>query len=173
MLGNLFRDQLDRYGELERIAERWQVALHDGPARDAKAVLNADDPLIADLGRDRGGVVYYGVQDDSLALPSMAHAADAKHCRRCGAAYVFDVVYLGHLGHYRCPSCGQARPAPQVIATDVTLQGVRACTLTLHTPAGQAAIELELPGLYNVYNALAGPPWPPRWTSACRASSRG
>ena len=41
----------------------------------------------------------------------MAHAADAKHCRRCGAPYVFDAVYLGHLGHYHCPSCGQARPA--------------------------------------------------------------
>ncbi len=154
VLGNLFRDQLDRYGELDRIAERWDAALHDGPARDAKAVLNADDPLIADLGRDRADVVYYGVQDDSLGLPSMAHAADAKHCRRCGAAYVFDVVYLGHLGHYHCPTCGQARPEPQLIATDVTLRGVRACAFTLHTPAGQADVELELPGLYNVYNAL-------------------
>ncbi|HXW57959.1 MAG TPA: MurT ligase domain-containing protein [Solirubrobacteraceae bacterium] len=154
-LGNLFRDQLDRYGELERIAQRWDRALHEGPAREAQAVLNADDPLIADLGRDRPGVLYFGVQDDSLALPDMAHAADAKHCRRCGEPYVFDVVYLGHLGRYRCPGCGQARPAPEVFATDVTLRGVRASSFTLHTPAGEAAIELALPGLYNVYNALA------------------
>ena len=67
-------------------------------------------PLIADLGRERdAAVLYFGVEDDSLALPGMAHAADAKHCRRCGAPYVFDAVYLGHLGHYHCPSCGQAQ----------------------------------------------------------------
>ena len=104
LLGNLFRDQLDRYGELETIAERW--------ANDVEAerfVLNADDPLIADLGRDRAGALYYGVEDDSLALAGMAHAADAKHCRRCGAPYVFEAIYLGHLGHYHCDSCGQRR----------------------------------------------------------------
>ncbi|HTZ85527.1 MAG TPA: MurT ligase domain-containing protein, partial [Solirubrobacteraceae bacterium] len=142
--------QLDRYGELETIAERW--------ANDLQAkqlVLNADDPLIADLGRERVGTLYFGVQDDSLALPGMAHAADAKHCRRCGAPYVFDAVYLGHLGHYHCPSCGQRRPEPQVWASDVVLEGVRSARFTLHTPAGTAQVALALPGLYNVYNALA------------------
>jgi lipid II isoglutaminyl synthase (glutamine-hydrolysing) len=110
---------------------------------------------VADLGRGRSGTVYFGVDDDSLALPGMAHAADAKHCRRCGSAYVFDVVYLGHLGRYRCPGCGQARPDPGVFATDVVLRGVRSSAFSLHTPAGQAMVELALPGLYNVYNALA------------------
>ncbi len=152
LLGNLFRDQLDRYGELETIAERWQqLVQHDR----AKLVLNADDPLIADLGRERSDAVYFGVDDHSLALPGMAHAADAKHCRRCGAPYVFDAIYLGHLGHYHCPSCGQTRPAPLVWASDVRLEGVRAAHFTLHTPAGSAAVALALPGLYNVYNALA------------------
>ena len=99
--------------------------------------------------------MYFGVDDDSLALPHMAHAADAKHCRNCGAPYLFEAVYLGHLGHYRCPSCGQARPVPAVLATDVRLEGVRAARFTLHTPAGEAEIALPLPGLYNVYNALA------------------
>jgi lipid II isoglutaminyl synthase (glutamine-hydrolysing) len=149
LLGNLFRDQLDRYGELETIAERW--------ANDVAAerfVLNADDPLIADLGRDRDGVLYYGVEDDSLALGGMAHAADAKHCRRCGAPYVFETIYLGHLGHYHCPRCGQRRPAPSVIASDVSLQGVRSASFVLQTPAGRAPVRLALPGLYNVYNAL-------------------
>jgi UDP-N-acetylmuramyl tripeptide synthase len=170
LLGNLFRDQLDRYGELETIAERWAQTLHDGPGRDARLVLNADDPLIADLGRERagidagaddepprggGGVLYFGVEDDSLALPRMAHAADAKHCRNCGAPYLFEAIYLGHLGHYRCPSCGQTRPTPAVRATDVRLEGVRSARFTLHTPAGAAEIALALPGLYNVYNALA------------------
>ncbi len=156
LLGNLFRDQLDRYGELETIAERWDAAVHSGPARASTLVLNADDPAVADLGRGRDApVLYFGVEDDSLALPGMAHAADAKHCRNCGAPYVFDAIYLGHLGHYHCPSCGQSRPAPAVTATDVRLEGVRTARFTLCTPAGAAEVALSLPGLYNVYNALA------------------
>ncbi len=152
LLANLFRDQLDRYGELETIAERWQQLLRDD---DAQLVLNADDPLVADLGREHPGAVYFGMQDDSLALRGMAHAADAKHCRRCGAPYVFDAIYLGHLGRYHCPSCGQSRPAPAVTATNVRLEGVRAAHFTLTTPTGEADVSLALPGLYNVYNALA------------------
>ncbi len=168
LLSNLFRDQLDRYGELETIADSWASTLRGGPARTAALVLNADDPLIADLGRERadrasdageggddGQVVYFGVDDDSLALSAMAHAADAKHCRRCGAPYKFDAVYLGHLGHYHCPGCGRRRPSPTVLAGAVTLEGVRSARFRLSTPAGEAEIELGLPGLYNVYNALA------------------
>ncbi len=151
LLSNLFRDQLDRYGELDAIADSWERALGGVPL----LVLNADDPLIADLGRDRPGVLYFGVQDDSLALAGMAHAADAKHCRRCGAPYMFDAVYLGHLGHYRCPSCGRTRPEPTVLARNVTLEGVRAARFTLSTPVGEAEVGLRVPGLYNVYNALA------------------
>lgn len=155
LLGNLFRDQLDRYGELETIAGRWAAAVNGGTAAQARLVCNADDPLVADLGRERDAVVYYGVDDDSLALAGMAQAADAKHCRRCGAPYVFDTVYLGHLGHYHCPSCGQQRPSPTVFAKSVTLEGVRSSRFQLSTPAGEADVELALPGLYNVYNALA------------------
>jgi UDP-N-acetylmuramyl tripeptide synthase len=149
-LGNLFRDQLDRYGELDTIAARWSLVPLQG-----QLILNADDPMVADLGRGRPEALYYGVEDDSLALAGMAHAADAKHCRRCGAPYLFTSVYLGHLGHYRCPSCCQARPAPAVSAARVTLEGVRASRFTLRTGAGEAEVSLALPGLYNVYNALA------------------
>jgi len=153
LLCNLFRDQLDRYGELETIADRWAAVVASLPS-EAKLVLNADDPLIADLGRGHGGVSYYGVEDDSVALPEMQHASDSKHCRRCGAAYTYETVYLGHLGRYRCPSCGQERPAPTVAAARIELLGTRAASFTLRTPNGNAAIELPLPGLYNVYNAL-------------------
>jgi lipid II isoglutaminyl synthase (glutamine-hydrolysing) len=159
VLGNLFRDQLDRYGETEALAEEWArtVAARSGRSR---FVLNADDPLVADLGRDaegayREGVVYFGIDDTGQALPELQHAFDAKHCRRCGHPYRYERAFVGHLGHYACPNCGADRPAPDVAATRIALHGMRGSSLTVRTPGGELAIELPLPGLYNVYNALA------------------
>jgi len=176
LLSNLFRDQLDRYGELETIVERWEAVTAAFPGA---LVLNADDPAIAGLGgvrplsttdRLRKGsdpgvpktgevpgtspVLFFGVEDDGVALPGLPHATDAKHCRRCGAPYVYETVFLGHLGRYRCPKGDSERPAPQVAAHHVTLEGVRSATFELRTPAGVADVRLPLPGLYNVYNAL-------------------
>jgi UDP-N-acetylmuramyl tripeptide synthase len=148
LLANLFRDQLDRYGELETIADRWAEVV---AAQTGRLVLNADDPLIADLATQ---ALFFGVEDTSLALPALQHASDSKHCRRCGAPYVYDAVLLGHLGHYHCPNGDSTRPAPAVAATDVELHGVRAASFTLRTPEGEVRLELPLPGLYNVYNAL-------------------
>ena len=155
LLANLFRDQLDRYGELELLAERWAELAAEETERGARLVLNADDPLVADLGRGRDGVVYFGLEDDSQALPELQHAADSKHCRNCGHAYEYEAVYLGHMGRYRCPSCGRRRPEPRVAARRVELRGMRGSRLELSTPAGELELELPLPGLYNVYNALA------------------
>ena len=107
VLSNLFRDQLDRYGELERLADDWaeMIAERDGRSR---LVLNADDPLVADLGRDRElrrrtGVTYFGIEDASQALPELQHAHDAKHCRRCGAPYAYERAFVGHLGPLHLP----------------------------------------------------------------------
>jgi UDP-N-acetylmuramyl tripeptide synthase len=157
LLSNLFRDQLDRYGELELLADRWAelVAKEAESGRDVRFVLNADDPLVADLGRDRDGVTYFGVEDDSQALPALQHAADSKHCRNCGTPYEYDAVYLGHMGRYRCPNCGRSRPEPQVAATRVELDGMSGSRIELRTPAGELELRLPLPGLYNVYNAVA------------------
>jgi UDP-N-acetylmuramyl tripeptide synthase len=154
LLSNLFRDQLDRYGELELLADRWAELVErlDGSAR---FVLNADDPLVADLGRGRRQVTYFGLEDDSQALPGMQHAADSKHCRNCGHAYVYEAIYLGHMGRYRCPNCGRERPAAQVAATRVELDGMSGSRVELRTPQGDITMRLPLPGLYNVYNAVA------------------
>jgi lipid II isoglutaminyl synthase (glutamine-hydrolysing) len=151
VLGNLFRDQLDRFGELETIADRWAALVR---TLDQTALaLNADDPLIADLGRDRTGVTYYGIEDPAMAS-EMQHASDSKHCRRCGAAYTYEAVYLGHLGRYSCPSCGQRRPQPAVAAHRIELNGTRDARFELRTPSASVTVSLPLPGLYNVYNAL-------------------
>jgi UDP-N-acetylmuramyl tripeptide synthase len=154
LLGNLFRDQLDRYGELDAIADRWAQAV-DALGAGTRLVLNADDPLIADLRRDRATVTYFGVEDPSVALAEMQHASDSKHCRRCGAAYVYQTIYLGHLGVYACPSCAAHRPGPDVRATEIELHGTHGASFTLAAPAGSARVRCPLPGLYNVYNALA------------------
>jgi UDP-N-acetylmuramyl tripeptide synthase len=152
LLANLFRDQLDRYGELETIADRWEATVAAAPS--TRLVLNADDPLVADLGRDRAHVTYFGVQDDGVALTGMAHASDSKHCRRCGAPYVYDAVYMAHLGRYHCPNGHSDRPQPDVFATGVVLDGTRGARFELHLGGERAHVDLPLPGLYNVYNAL-------------------
>jgi UDP-N-acetylmuramyl tripeptide synthase len=154
LLLNLFRDQLDRYGELELLADRWAELVQELDGR-AGFVLNADDPLVADLGRERRRVTYFGLEDDSQALPGLQHAADSKHCRNCGAAYVYEAVYLGHLGRYQCPRCGRERPRPHVAATRVELEGMSGSRVELRTPQGELSVRLPLPGLYNVYNAVA------------------
>jgi lipid II isoglutaminyl synthase (glutamine-hydrolysing) len=159
VLGNLFRDQLDRYGEMEALADEWAKSVAGRTGR-TRFVLNADDPLIADLGRDpegerREGILYFGIEDPSQALPELQHAFDAKHCRRCGHPYSYERAFVGHLGHYSCPNCGARRPAPEVAATAIELRGMEGSRVEVRTPEGEIAIELPLPGLYNVYNALA------------------
>ena len=159
VLGNLFRDQLDRYGEMEALADEWAKAVASRTGR-TRFALNADDPLIADLGRDAGGerregVLYFGIEDPSQALPELQHAFDAKHCRRCGHPYAYERAFVGHLGHYACPNCGAERPAPEVAATAIELRGMDGSRSLVRTPGGEIEVELPLPGLYNVYNALA------------------
>jgi UDP-N-acetylmuramyl tripeptide synthase len=159
VLGNLFRDQLDRYGEMEALADEWAKTVAARAGRTA-LILNADDPLIADLGRDaderpREGVVYFGIEDSSQALPELQHAFDAKHCRRCGHPYAYERAFVGHLGHYSCPNCGAERPRPDVAATAIELHGMEGSRSTVRTPDGEFELNLPLPGLYNVYNALA------------------
>jgi UDP-N-acetylmuramyl tripeptide synthase len=152
-LGNLFRDQLDRYGELELVAERWRGAMAALPAA-AELVYNADDPQLAAVGEAHAGSVAFGLDDPRVARPSLQHAADSKYCVRCGEPYVYAAAYVGHLGDYRCPSCGHARPTLDVVGRAVELHGLERSAFDLVTPEGTSRVELALPGLYNVYNAL-------------------
>ena len=153
-LGNLFRDQLDRYGELEHVAEGWREAVA-GLDEASTLVVNADDPLVAELARGRAGAVTFGLDDPRHARPALQHAADSKYCVVCGTPYEYAAAYVGHLGDYRCPSCGHARPPLEVAARSLELRGLDGSSFELVAPEGTRRVELALPGLYNVYNALA------------------
>ncbi len=154
---NLFRDQLDRYGEVNLLAERWRAAIRALPPTTTLA-LNADDPTVAalaDASPDRA-VLYFGVDDAASAVEGgeRFEVADSRTCLRCQAPLVYERRFYSHIGHWRCPNCGYARPAPQVHARDVAFDGLSETSFTLITPEGAQPVTLGLPGLYNVYNAL-------------------
>ncbi len=153
-LGNLFRDQLDRYGELEIVAERWRAAIRELPAA-TTLVVNGDDPIVGDLADERHGAIRFGLDDPRQARSGLQHAADSKYCVRCGTPYEYAAIYVGHLGDYRCPACDHRRPGLDVVARDIELRGLLASRFQLVAPVGEVEVELALPGLYNVYNATA------------------
>lgn len=158
VLLNLFRDQLDRYGEIDLLADRWRRALAVMP-QDAVLVLNADDPLVADVGRAYGGrTMAFGLDEGPagghrLQIPE--HAADSRYCYRCGRPYEYTLVTLGHMGHYRCAQCGTARQQPQVRVTGIRLHGADGASLTLAHGETTISLSTVLPGLYNVYDVAA------------------
>jgi UDP-N-acetylmuramyl tripeptide synthase len=148
---NLFRDQLDRYGELEKIATTIESALARLP-EGATAILNADDPRVGEIGLGLARKpLWFGLQDPQVAMRTLPHAADARTCPRCGASLVFSAVYLGHDGVYRCPNHDFERPDPDIFATDIELHGFDSLKMSV----GRTRVSLPVGGLYNAYNALA------------------
>ncbi|MDP8926330.1 MAG: MurT ligase domain-containing protein [Actinomycetota bacterium] len=151
---NLFRDQLDRYGELAYVGKVIASAFEDLSPNGA-VVLNADDPLVASLGRGAKKAVFFGVDDPALGTGTLQHVADSKDCPVCGAALSYDAVYFGHVGTYRCLNCSFARPEPLYVARNVRMDGPKGTDFLLKTPEGEYEARIGLPGLYNVYNALS------------------
>jgi UDP-N-acetylmuramyl tripeptide synthase len=152
---NLFRDQLDRYGEVETVAALWRKAAAEQLGDDVTLVINADDPAVASL-RDcaRGPVLTFGLEDSSQGGADIEHAADARWCLRCGTELSYTTVFYAHIGHWRCPGCGNERPSPDIACTRA-VQSRDALDLTIRTPSGEIALRLPLAGVYNAYNAVA------------------
>lgn len=153
VLGNLFRDQLDRYGELDTIVSRWSVVAAGADA--GRLVLSADDPSIAGLGDGVDGALYFGIEDASVGTHSSQHASEQVRCPRCASSLAYSVWYVGHLGNYRCRRCDWARPQPAVTASAIELLGLGGSRFTLGLDGRQLDVQIALPGLYNVYNATA------------------
>ena len=151
---NLFRDQLDRYGEVETVAAVWRAAVAGLPA-EAAVVLNIDDPSVAALAVvAQGRVLTYGMKDTSSGEGKLEHAADARWCTVCGNELEYSAVVYGHLGHWRCTRCGNTRPEPDVFCGQFRGEA-NGSRLTLKLPGGLVEANLALTGLYNAYNALA------------------
>src|ERR687894_1867587 len=148
---NLFRDQLDRYGELAYTGKVISSAFDDLP-KDGSVVLNADDPLVASLGRSARNPIYYGVDEPGLDTGRLQHIADSKDCPLCGTALDYETVYMGHIGVYDCRNCPFGRPELPYRASRIRFDGARGAEFLLSTPKGETGTRINLPGLYNVYN---------------------
>lgn len=154
VLMNLFRDQLDRHGELESLVTRWEQAVSSlDPG--TRIVANADDPAVATIAAGHGRVTWFGIDDPDIGRDSLPHAADSVRCRTCSARLVHDLVTVGHLGHWRCPDGHERRPDPDVSVTRVGLGGVERVSATVAVGPDQVEIDVGLPGLHNVYNVAA------------------
>ena len=161
VFNNLFRDQLDRYGEVDSVMTYWERAVKMLPAT-TKLVLNADDPATAQLGETFSGkVLYYGIDDLTLDLVSQRSTSerhqvvDTRACPRCGHEYLYDLRFYSHMGHYYCSHCDVRRPQPDVCATHVQLDNFDRLQIQVATATEQKEMMIPLPGLYNIYNALA------------------
>lgn len=132
LLLNLFRDQLDRYGEVDVIVEKWQKTLTQLP-ESTIVIMNSDDPGVAILGQSvPGKVVYFGINDSKQYLKAKEHATDSTFCPNCGSRLSYEGIYYSHIGVWQCTHCSFKRPSPTVYSATS-----------------------PLPGLYNVYNTLA------------------
>lgn len=155
VFNNLFRDQLDRYGEVEKIRKIWMRALAQLDKNNI-LVLNSDDHSVSHLGSVGGAkVIYFGIEDKALSLGKLPHASDFTSCIVCGGKLDYDEIYLAHLGRYRCASCKLTRPKPDVYAEKIYLDETRGFKATIVTPKGRLEVKIKMPGLYNVYNSLA------------------
>ena len=167
LLNNLFRDQLDRYGELATIARSWEAALKTLPAG-STIVANVDDPLIAQIvGGSPARLLPFGLTDQNRAiqLAELPHAADTIRSRASGQTYVYDALYVGHLGAWRTADGSEARPRLAFAGDQIRLNGVESLAMYVEVagpPEITIALEVGVPGLYNAYNALAA-------TAAARA----
>jgi len=155
ILTNLFRDQLDRYGEVDTLRKNWLTALKKLSGK-TTIVLNADDPGIAHLGHNLNcQVIYFGLEDKNVCQGDLSRSADTKYCAYCTTPLTFEIVFASHLGKYFCPKCQKRRPETQVFAQNIKLQGAEESKLSLFLNNHHLPITFQAGGLYNIYNLLA------------------
>ncbi len=154
VLMNLFRDQLDRYGELETTIHKWKKMVESLPET-TKLIINADDPALAYLGSLHQNVQFFGLELTDHASETISHAADSLHCLKCNSPLNFQQVTIGHLGHWECQNCGFSRPNPSFTGDKINLMGLDGSEFIAASKTDSLGIQIPLAGTHNVYNALA------------------
>jgi UDP-N-acetylmuramyl tripeptide synthase len=161
---NLFRDQLDRYGELDTTAKLIQAGIQQTGIMQGqgKLILNADDPLVTTLGQDpalKDNTIYFGIEQVAYqhyretACP-VPFTREVTQCPACQGQLQYGTMIFGHLGHYHCDQCSYARPKPAV-AAEYVLVKPEDSEIHLRYGGKSLGVVLPLPGLFNVYNLLA------------------
>jgi UDP-N-acetylmuramyl tripeptide synthase len=155
---NLFRDQLDRFGELDTTAKLISKGILENKTL---AILNADDPnvsqLVPDCPRMFFGIESVKGQEEKTVTATNGmgpQSMELSYCAHCGAETEYTLVFYGQLGHWSCTSCDHKRPVPRIKASDVEV-GPTGSTFTLTIDERQGDAVVPLPGMFNVYNALA------------------
>lgn len=157
VITNIFRDQLDRFGELHAVARELDRVLEGLPAT-STIVLNGNDPQVANFGlRAKARRIFFGLNTSEIGTSVPDISADVIRCIHCQEDLEYKVAYLSHLGLYRCPNCGYTLPELDIAATSVQLapDGKSPTQVRLHTPVGEMEMTIPLPGVHNVYNAAA------------------
>lgn len=151
---NFFRDQLDRYGELDKTIRFVEDALKMIP--EPRLVLNADDPLVAKIQINSGlAAFFYGMGDNTgLSEKGGFRVREARFCPLCGERLFYSYYHYGQLGNFQCKKCGFQRPHGKVEASGAALYD-GSFSFTIHYPGGSVPVNLPLGGFYNIYNALA------------------
>ncbi len=149
---NLFRDQLDRYGEVTHTLENIREALKGAP--EAVLCLNADCSLTASLADDlTNSVRWFGVEQGAAPSREKPALSDATHCIRCKTEYEYDYITYGHLGGFRCPKCGYRRHKADYAVTDVVEQRPDGSDIVMKVKDDKLLVTVNLPAMYNIYNA--------------------
>jgi len=140
---NIFRDQLDRYGETTTTYKFILDAIKNAPS--AKLILNGDESMLGNMPISNE-CVYYGFEN--YGAPEIAANTESIFCRDCKTKYEYESVVFNHLGNYNCPNCGHSRPNLNYTITDVLLSPTGSRVLV-----NDDEVEVGVPGLYNIYNA--------------------
>src|SRR6266480_5546119 len=157
VITNIFRDQLDRYGELYSVARALDKTLEDLP-ESSIILLNGNDPQVANFGqKTKAQRLFFGLETTEVGTPVPESSADVIRCIHCQEDLMYEVAYMSHLGLYRCPNCGYTLPKLDFAATAVQLapDGEGPSHVKIRTPQGEIELDIPLPGVHNVYNAVA------------------
>lgn len=148
---NVFRDQLDRYGEITHTLNNIIEGISHSP--DSLLCLNADCSLIASIPEHvPNPVVFFGI-NVPLADGDSRELSDASHCIHCKTEYEYDYHTYGHLGGFRCPKCGYSRPIPQYAVTEISALDVDSSSVNMDLNGRDLFLHINLPAVYNIYNA--------------------